>query len=137
MSNDKWKILTGRICPYCHKPSEFIDSALIYGGQSYGMMYDCRPCDAYVGVHRGTNRALGRLANKELREWKKAAHSFFDPLWKAKMKKRHMQKNVARNLAYEWLAREMGLPKEETHIGMFDVQQCKKVIELCKKYYKK
>ena len=31
------------------------------------MIYICKPCDAYVGVHKGTDKALGRLANKELR----------------------------------------------------------------------
>jgi len=134
---DKWKILTGRVCPYCYNDSDYIDSALIYGGKSFGMIYHCRPCDAYVGVHRGTNRALGRLANKELRECKKAAHSYFDPLWKSKMKSHKMQKNVARGLAYKWLSKKMELPEELTHIGMFDVEQCKKVIEFCKPYFKK
>jgi len=26
----------------------------------------------------------------------------------------------------------MGLPREQTHIGMFDVEQCKQVIRICK-----
>jgi uncharacterized protein DUF3268 len=38
----------------------------------------------------------------------------------------------ARNSTYEWLAEGMGLKLEHAHIGMFDVDQCKKVIELCK-----
>lgn len=29
----------------------------------------------------------------------------------------------------------MGIPATETHIGMFDVDQCKQVIEICKRYY--
>ena len=43
-------ILSGKICPYCGKESELIDSTEIYNGKSYGKMYICRPCDAYVGV---------------------------------------------------------------------------------------
>jgi len=88
------------------------------------MVYLCRPCDAYVGVHKGTDRPLGRLANAELRHWKNAAHASFDPLWQfGKYRGR-------RNDAYRWLAEKMGLPEEKTHIGMFDVAQCQKVIIL-------
>jgi len=46
------------------------------------MIYLCRSCDAYVGVHKGTDKPKGRLANAELREYKKKAHSAFDPLWR-------------------------------------------------------
>ncbi|MBO7256277.1 MAG: hypothetical protein J6V04_03005 [Bacteroidales bacterium] len=49
-------ILTGKICPYCGKDSELIDSSEIYG-TSYGPMYICRDCDAYVGCYTGKNFA--------------------------------------------------------------------------------
>lgn len=109
-------------CPYCGRQAEFVDSKVVYG-RSYGMIYLCRPCDAYVGVHKGTDKPLGRLADKELRNWKMAAHDAFDHLWKSRKMKR--------NQAYKWLAERMGLSVEETHIGMFDIAQCKKVIEIC------
>ena len=32
------ELLTGKICPYCGKPTEFVDSSVIYG-RSYGMIY--------------------------------------------------------------------------------------------------
>lgn len=38
-------------CPYCGERAEFVDSAEVYHGQSYGLIYLCRPCDAYVGCH--------------------------------------------------------------------------------------
>lgn len=116
------------ICPYCGKRAEFVDSAEVYHGRSYGMIYLCRPCDAYVGCH-GNGKGdspKGRLANAELRRWKIAAHDAFDSLWKYGPFKRR------RNAAYAWLAEQMGLPKEETHIGMFDVAQCQQVIQICK-----
>jgi len=109
-------------CDYCGRPAKLVDSSLVYG-KSYGMIYYCAPCRAWVGVHKGTTKPLGRLANKELREWKKAAHAAFDPLWKGgKMK---------RNAAYTWLAKQMGLPVKRTHIGMFDINECKKVVKIC------
>ena len=113
-------------CDYCGHRAEYVDSKIIYG-KSYGMIYLCRNCMAYVGVHKGTSKPLGRLANAELRHWKKLAHAFFDPLWKfGRFKGR-------RNDAYGWLFKKMGLPIEKTHIGMFDVQQCRQVVEICRK----
>lgn len=81
-------------CDYCGERAEFVDSKIVYG-KSYGKIYLCRKCMAYVGVHKGTDIPLGRLANAELRYWKKAAHAAFDPIWKYGLKKR--------NEAYAWL----------------------------------
>lgn len=113
-------------CDYCGRETEYVDSKVIYG-KSYGKIYLCRNCMAYVGVHKGTDKPLGRLANAELRNWKKAAHAAFDPLWKYGRFRGH------RNAAYAWLAQKMGLPVEKTHIGMFDVGQCRKAIEIIEK----
>jgi hypothetical protein len=110
------------ICPYCEYDAEFVDTAEIYNGRSYGMAYLCKPCWAYVGVHKGTDKPLGRLANKELRAWKIKAHAAFDPLWK--------KHGMRRGSAYKWLMNAMGIPKAECHIGMFDVDRCKQVIEV-------
>ena len=73
----------GLLCPYCLNLTEYVDSSIIYG-KSYGMIYLCKRCDAYVGVHRGTAKSLGRLANKTLRHWKKEAHRYFDNIWMRK-----------------------------------------------------
>ena len=142
------KIIHAKICPYCEKKPEFVDSSVIYG-TSYGPIYYCKDCDAYVGVHKGSEQSLGRLANKELREAKKKAHYYFDQLWNKKlriwMKKKdnHSKKEISamrrivRNQAYSWLSRQMDLPAKHTHIGMFDLTRCEEVIELCKPYCSK
>lgn len=125
------------ICPYCQNPAEYTDSAAVYRGQSYGMVYLCRPCDAYVGVHKGTDKPLGRMANKDLREWKVKAHAAFDPLWEAKLAKRRRERGpeykkvFARGSGYKWLAEQLGIERKDCHIGMFDVEQCKRVVEIC------
>jgi len=143
------KICHAKICPYCGEKPEFVDSSVIYG-QSYGIIYLCRPCDAYVGVHKESDKALGRLANKDLREAKKKAHFYFDALWKAKVqigikedptrdkgKKYWNWRGSCRTRAYKWLSTTMGIDPEFTHIGMFDIENCGKVVELCLPYYKK
>lgn len=76
---------------------------------------------------------LGRLADKELRRWKIRAHNAFDPLWQAKVA-RGFRKRAARDLGYNWLAGELGIKWEECHIGMFDVEMCKRVVEICAPY---
>lgn len=123
-------IFTGQICPYCGKNTEFVDSEEVYG-KSYGMIYLCRDCKAWVGVHKGTKNALGRLANSELRDAKKEAHFYFDKLWKAKIES-GVRKKVARGKAYKWLSQQLGISKEETHIGWFDVSQCIEVVKICR-----
>lgn len=110
-------------CPYCGNRAEYVDSAVVYG-RSYGMIYLCRNCMAYVGVHKGTDKPLGRLANAELRHWKKRAHAAFDPLWQRGCFRGR------RSNAYAWLAQKMGLPIKQTHIGMFDVSECRRVIQI-------
>jgi hypothetical protein len=112
-------------CPYCGRRAELTDSSEIYG-MSYGSIYICRPCDAYVGCHGNSNKPLGRLANTQLRKYKQAAHSAFDPIWK--------DGYMDRGEAYYWLSRRMKLPENKTHIGMFDVPQCKQVIEISNKF---
>ena len=111
-------------CPYCSQPAVLTSSKEVYRGQDYGKIYLCRPCNAYVGVHEGTDRPLGRLANAELRKLKMAAHAAFDPIWKSKQ--------TRRSDAYRWLASKLGITMAECHIGMFDEDQCKKVVEFCK-----
>lgn len=118
---EKLFLFSGRICPYCGNATTLIDSSEIYG-TSYGPIYICRPCNAYVGCYKGTHTALGRLANQELREAKKKAHHYFDQLWKPQVQKRPLE--------YLWLSQQLGIPKEFTHIGMSNTNQCNHIIEL-------
>ena len=114
------------VCPYCGAVSILTDSKVVYG-KSYGMIYLCRnypKCDAYVGVHKRTNEPLGRLANPELRHWKKAAHSAFDKVWESG--------RMSRAEAYKWLSDKLRIDPGECHIGMFDVGVCKSVVSVCK-----
>lgn len=70
--NIKAQIMAGKTCPYCLQGTKLVDSSLVYG-KSYGLIYFCRHCYSYVGVHKGTEKALGRLANAELRAAKKGS----------------------------------------------------------------
>lgn len=114
-------------CPYCDRQAVLVDGTTIYPHRrdlSHKKFYLCRDCDAYVGCHRDSGEPYGRLANKELREARKAAHAAFDPLWDGR------GAEMSRTDAYSWLARVMGLTKAQCHIGDFDVEQCREVVRL-------
>ena len=113
------------ICNYCGKPAEYVDSTVVYGS-SYGMIYYCKPCNAWVGVHKGSGAPLGTLANAELRAYRRKAHGLFDRIWRRRW--------MSRGKAYAWLSEQMGLAREETHLGMFSIEQCRTVIDLCLAY---
>jgi len=122
-SEDPYK--NGSKCPYCDGSTEYIDSKVIYG-KSYGMIYLCRPCMAYCGVHKGTNISLGRLANASLREAKKEAHKYFNMIY--------LGGHLTRPEAYAWLCEMLAIPKDETHIGMFDEKLCKDTVYFSKQF---
>lgn len=114
------------LCDYCHQPAELVTGREIYPSRadlSSLKFWACTPCGAYVGCHRDSdNFPLGRLANAELRTAKRLTHALFDPLWK--------NGAMRRPEAYAWLANELGIKARECHIGMFDVEMCKRAREV-------
>lgn len=117
------------ICSYCNNEAELVSGDTIYPHRPdlhHLRFWQCAPCDAYVGCHKGTERPLGRLANTELRQAKMAAHAVFDPLWKSGP--------MTRNTAYQWLSDQLGIPRADCHIGMFDLDRCRLVVALCNFY---
>lgn len=114
------------ICGYCNDPAQLVTGREVYPhirDLRDTPFYRCVPCKARVGCHPGTLTPLGRLANEELRKAKMAAHAAFDPIWKSKRMKRKQ--------AYAWLADELGIANEDCHIGMFEIETCNRVVEIC------
>jgi hypothetical protein len=121
------------VCPYCHRTAILASDSAVYA-QSYGSyVWLCKPCQAWVGVHRNSpnHTPLGRLANAELRKLKVEAHGVFDLLWQAAMKHRGWSKGRARRLAYRWLGRELEIPSKDCHIGFMGPEDTRRVIRLC------
>ena len=111
-------------CDYCGRAAELVDGKVIHGRKNGGKYYLCRPCMAYVGCREGTDEPVGRLANAELRNAKKALHTAFDRLWK------HGRFRGYKGVAGDWLAQKMGLPPGGARISMFDVEQCRRAIRI-------
>lgn len=114
-------VLSGWVCPYCGAATQLVDDSKVYGKSYGGKCYLCEPCAAWVGCYKGTDKALGRLADKRLRVLKERAHEVFDRIWKTGL--------MSRSEAYQALSYGFDLPPEQTHIGMFDEELCKKTIE--------
>lgn len=121
-------------CPYCGADAELVTGDMIYPHRPdlhSKNFWRCAPCRAWVGCHGSSENALGRLANAELRAWKARAHAAFDPLWQRKMKRESISKKKARGAGYAWLGRQLGVGADECHIGLFDIETCKRVVEIC------
>lgn len=116
------------ICPYCGKQAKLVKNEVIYG-RTYGngWAYLCKPCEAYVGLH-DNGKPLGVPAKKELRQLRMKAHDSFDKIWKAE------KSRLFRTMLYKALSKYMGLSEKETHIGSFNEEQCKKVLEFTRDY---
>lgn len=128
------------ICPYCTRNAPQVTGAVIYPHRpdlAVKLFYRCLPCDAYVGCHPD-GKPLGRLADAELRRAKIEAHGAFDPLWEPRSaqtlaypdepRPQKKLQRVMRSRAYAWLSAQLGLSIDDTHIGMLDVDGCRRVV---------
>lgn len=111
------------ICRYCGGKVVLTSASEIYE-KSAERIYLCRNCNAYVGVHAGSNRPLGRLANAVLRMKRRETHEIFDAFWRSR--------GLSRTQAYRWLAAALHLPESGAHIGNFEMDDCQRVITLCR-----
>jgi hypothetical protein len=121
--------MSSPICPYCQIESKKITGKEIYAHRPdlYSkIFYQCQKCYAHVGCHPNTDKPLGDLACKKKRVARMLAHKAFDPIWKSGKEDRKD--------AYAWLCQEMGLSKSKCHIGMMNEEQCKRVVDICKKH---
>ena len=119
------------ICRYCGGVIRLVPARKIYGASTARLglagenIYLCLNCNARVGCHKGTTRALGNVANEVLRLKRRETHQVFDQYWQSS--------GLSRTKAYKWLAGQMNLPEKNAHIGGFEMDQCQQVIDLCEK----
>lgn len=132
--------MTKLLCPGCQREAELTDGAEVYPHRldlSAKKFWICRPCGACVGCHPGTTRPLGMLANAELRRARMLLHNrMLDPLWQTAdqydgyapedERARKKIRRRARERVYKYLANRLGLPREETHTGLFDLETCRR-----------
>jgi zinc-finger-containing domain len=127
------------ICPYCQEPAGLVLGKVLYPQRidlTAKWFYRCGPCQAWVGCHPKSKKALGTPANRELRRARSILHERrIDPLWKdadecgaydpESPKARRIIKNVARTRVYEYLADRMRIDFESCHTALFTLDQCR------------
>ena len=119
-----------KICRYCGGVIRLVSADTVYGeaterlGMEGEKLYQCQNCNARVGCHKGTTRPLGNVANEMLRLKRVETHQIFDTYWR--------RREMSRTQAYRALAAKLHLPESRTHIGGFEMDQCQKVIDLCR-----
>jgi len=91
----------------------------------YGKFYGCDrypECKGVHAAHQNSGKPMGIPANRETIEWRKKAHARFDPFVKKWFSNRRE--------GYQFMQNMMGLSAREAHIGRFDIEKCKKLIEI-------
>lgn len=134
MSTSLNDILAGKICPYCNCETRLVKGDAIYTQRANDPRppaylsrnhYQCvNNPDHYVGTYTNSKKYFGRIADAELRIWKRRGHEIFEPLWK------DLKYFKSSQQAYRWLSNLMELPKKHTHFGMFTIEQCKQAIDI-------
>ena len=102
-------------CPYCGRTAVLQKASYVYREKALDeYLYVCSgypACDAYVGVHAGTLRPKGSLANGDLRHKRIEAHRLFDAIWKNGI--------MSRKDAYRWIQDTFSLSDSQAHIGQY------------------
>ncbi len=85
----------------------------------YGKRFHCEEPGCTVVGWDGPTSTPADLETRQLRH---RVHLAFDPLWKTRARWR------SRNNAYRWLRKFTKLPEHLCHIGMFNKDQCNRVL---------
>lgn len=139
---------TGPDCPYCNRPARLAtgrETVPHRAGAEEMRFWSCTPCKAYVACHEGTTAAMGTPAKHLLRRARRELHDdVLDPIWRSALEtggyrdyqlRTHIAPAVvrkARERVYGWLAERLGLGHRETHVGLFDLETCRRAEEILK-----
>ena len=125
-------VFSGKWCWYCDCETEQVTGVEVYPHRPdlHGrLFFRCVSShDHYVGRYHGSGKSYGIIADADLRKLKMEGHKHFDQLWAEGPNKRF----ESRQAAYDWLSKQMNIPIERTHFGMFFPELCRQAIEICK-----
>jgi hypothetical protein len=119
----KDNVFSGKVCSYCQCETKVVTNNGIYGPTF--IQCSMNP-DHYVATYQ-SGIALGRLADRTLRQKITEAHSIFNSLVENKVFKSHEE-------AYAWLSYVMKLPEQETDFWLFNEEQCDNAIRIITRY---
>lgn len=116
-----------KYCNLCGGDVIYTSNAVIYGKEyGSGKCYLCTECGAYVGTHiPQPEKAMGILADAQMREKKKECHAIFDKMWNNGKERSHL---------YKKLAKEMNMKLEDCHFGYMDIQDLEMALYFIKRW---
>lgn len=116
-------------CNLCGGTVEKRSNADVYGREfgRWPFIYLCLKCGAYVGLHPGTERALGTLADVHTRVARRTLKPGFERIWKERL--------CSRTQAYKLLAEELGITADRCHWGLFDFDECNAAAKASERVY--
>jgi hypothetical protein len=115
-------------CMECGKVARLVKGDAIYPHRAdlFARNFWLCECGAYCGCHGVTTRPLGFPCGAETRHARKNAHEVFDPIWRSGM--------MRRAAAYAWLAGQLGITREECHIGMMTAHQARQTMLVARSF---
>lgn len=87
--------------------------------------YLCEKCGRRCGAHPGSWEPIGVPATIVERRLRMVVHGKFDEMW---MRIDKRERNQMRCRLYSWLSHQLGLPLEQTHVGMMDERTLRRAI---------
>lgn len=106
-------------CDCCGSPRVHLQKRRFLGlrvTSKWDLIWHCLDCLALVGCHEGTDIPFGLMGDLATRTARYEAHGVFDRLWRGG--------GFSRAEAYLWMAKTLGIPHENAHIGMLSHAQC-------------
>ena len=127
-------------CLHCQTAAEvrLVKGSKIYPTKKYlhhKKFWLCSTCGAYCGCHDQSFKPLGYPADYATRQARSRLHNErLDPLWRSSTKGKRAAR---RTEVYSYLSIRMGLNRDDTHIGMFTLEQCRAAWRLLGKFKSK
>ena len=123
------------ICHACIREARLTNGSEVYPGHKEAAkrkVYICDGCSARVGVHAGTTKPLGTLADAETAAARTYLHAAIDPLWQNADRAHGIKtsagvraRQMARDRVYSFLSDRLGIDRRDCHIGEFDLARCR------------
>jgi len=125
----KDRLVPPTACHRCDGAVRLVSNDEIYGRQcgDWPYAYLCTECQAYVGLHRGTDLPLGIMADRATINARRAAKIQF-------MRLTHEHFGGNRTAAYQWLSQALEIAPANCHFGMFTRQQAEAAGRACRRH---
>lgn len=119
---------------FCINCNKDIEAVLTSGKEIYThrtdlynlKFYKCPICKNYVGCHKGTDKPLGCIPTKQLKQARMKAHNYIDKYWKTGIcKRKEIYKILSNHFGYEY------------HNGNTKtIEECEEAIKVINEHFK-